>query len=218
MIQHDAWFFPDGETQLPRVMTKINHRVEGRLTFQYHKYKAALGLCAQRRVAVDVGAHVGLWSYWMARDFQYLAAFEPHPDHRECWAKNLAHVAGTDWRLYDTALGAAEGTITLAANVGESGGTHVAATGVAVPQCTLDSYAFPVIDLLKIDCEGYEPAVIAGATETIRRCRPVIVVEQYAEGRQRSYGFTATAAVDALRALGGRVVVVLGSDTIVRFD
>ena len=34
------------------------------------------------------------------------------------------------------------------------------------------------IDILQIDCEGYEYRVLQGAEQTIRRCRPIVVIEQ----------------------------------------
>lgn len=42
---------------------------------------------------------------------------------------------------------------------------------------TLDSFAFPRVDIMKIDVEGMEADVIEGAAETIRRCRPILYVE-----------------------------------------
>jgi hypothetical protein len=42
----------------------------------------------------------------------------------------------------------------------------------------LDSLEFPVVDYIKIDCEGFEYRVLQGAEQTIRRCRPVVVIEQ----------------------------------------
>ena len=42
---------------------------------------------------------------------------------------------------------------------------------------TLDSYDFPDVSMIKIDVEGHEEAVVAGAAETIRRCRPSLIIE-----------------------------------------
>ncbi len=42
---------------------------------------------------------------------------------------------------------------------------------------TLDSYNLNDLAFLKIDAQGADGEVIAGASETIRRCRPVIVFE-----------------------------------------
>ena len=41
----------------------------------------------------------------------------------------------------------------------------------------LDEYEFSNVGFIKIDVEGYEPNVIEGAMETIKRCRPVITME-----------------------------------------
>jgi FkbM family methyltransferase len=46
-----------------------------------------------------------------------------------------------------------------------------------VPLATLDSFAFPRVDLLKIDAEGMETQVLLGASETLHRCRPVLYLE-----------------------------------------
>ncbi len=208
---------PDGETQCPEALARLNTRVEGRHAFQHHKYLAARSLRRGSRVAVDVGAHIGLWSYWMAQDFASLEAFEPNPETQACWRENVGFVKGFH-RLHPVALGDRAGTIALTVPSGCSGGTHVT-PGVdgTIPLRTLDSYRFPIVDLLKIDCEGYEPAIIAGGAETIQRCRPVVVVEQSTCGGQGRYGFSMTAAVDALEAMGAVVKTVLGSDPILVF-
>jgi hypothetical protein len=51
-----------------------------------------------------------------------------------------------------------------------------------VPNTTLDALAAELplpVGLLKIDVEGLERAVIAGAAELLRRDRPVLLVEIY---------------------------------------
>lgn len=46
-----------------------------------------------------------------------------------------------------------------------------------VPLVTIDSFGFARADIMKIDAEGMEMAVLDGAAETIARCRPVLYVE-----------------------------------------
>lgn len=46
-----------------------------------------------------------------------------------------------------------------------------------VQQKTIDSYAFPRVDLIKIDVEGMEVDVLHGAAETIKRCKPMMTIE-----------------------------------------
>jgi FkbM family methyltransferase len=49
----------------------------------------------------------------------------------------------------------------------------------------LDSFRFERVDLLKIDAEGMELEVLAGAAETIGRCRPVIFAEYLKVSRRK---------------------------------
>jgi FkbM family methyltransferase len=214
MIRFDRWWLPDAEQHLPKRMAKWNLRVDGRLTYQYPLYELAMKRCTQRRVAVDVGAHVGLMSYWMARDFASVIAFEPVDAHRECWRANMPR-RETDV-LLGCALGAKEGAVKLAApSATSSGGTRIVGPG-PTPMRTLDSFRFFVVDLLKIDCEGYEVDVLAGAKETIARCRPVVAVEQRAK-LVTSFGHGAADAVKWLKQVGASLVWTDRSDYILEF-
>ncbi len=49
---------------------------------------------------------------------------------------------------------------------------------VAVPAMTLDSFSFPRLDLIKIDVEGMELDVLAGASRCIETHRPILFVER----------------------------------------
>lgn len=46
---------------------------------------------------------------------------------------------------------------------------------------SLDSFDLDKVDFIKIDVEGGEQFVLEGAKETIRRCRPVLLVEVFEE-------------------------------------
>lgn len=212
MMQFDSWWFPDGETQLPEEMAKHNVRVDGRLTWQYHKYAAALSLLPldRRRVAVDVGAHVGLWSYWMIRDFGEVHAFEPLEAHRVCWKRNMN--AGLTSYLHPVALGDCEGRCDLIAEPGSSGGAHIYYHGDVgrTEQRTLDSFELRDVDLIKIDVEGFASAVIDGARDTLLRCRPIVIVEEALWSR---YGFDGPPGID-LERLGMKYRTALGPDKI----
>lgn len=50
---------------------------------------------------------------------------------------------------------------------------------------TIDSYDFKDVALIKIDVEGMELEVLAGARETIIRSMPKIIVESWPGGQNR---------------------------------
>ncbi len=164
--------------------------VAGRGTYQKHKLDLAMGFVPpeRRRVALDIGAHVGTWSMWLVRLFRRLEAFEPMPSHRDLWAKNVpgprrAEESIGASRLHAVALGAAAGAATLRAIPYSTGGTHVVGGPAGPDDCvapvaTLDSFAFSEVDFVKIDVEGQELPVVRGAEQTLRTRRPTIVLEQ----------------------------------------
>lgn len=143
--------------------------------------------------------------------------------------------------LIPVALGAAAGVAELTWRDGVSGHTYVSDDGIrqagpneelrslkkasftymdrqehvvkGVEVRTLDSFAFDACDVLKIDCEGYEAFVLQGAVDLLKRCHPVVIVEQK-EGMGSRYGVDDLAAVRFLEGLGATMRVEIGGDFI----
>lgn len=216
-MQFDKWEMPDDEQHLPQWMAQVNNRQRGRLTYQYGKLEAALQHTKDRRAAIDVGAHIGLWSYFMAHEFETLYAFEPHPLHADLWCKNMAGIANAG--LYRKALGDRQGVVALETRTkGSSGDTQVR-VGVKgeTPMITLDSMNLQNIDLIKIDCEGYEEFVLRGAVETLTRCKPCVIVEQKRDMSKR-YGLSSQSAVTYLELMGAVLRQEISGDYILSWD
>lgn len=131
----------------------------------------------RRRLAVDVGAHVGLWSRWLVQDFGTVHAFEPVEEFAGLFCLNVAARAGCDHWLHREALGEVPAHISMRIYPEDTGRSHVDGPG-QVRQLPLDSYGLEQVDLIKIDVEGYELAVLKGARNTIQRNRPIIILEQ----------------------------------------
>jgi FkbM family methyltransferase len=217
MVFDTVWHLPDGETHLPHWMTTTNRRVDGRLTYQYEKYEIALRYCSHRRVAVDVGSHVGLWSYWMARDFAELHAFEPRPEHCACWRRNVP--ARDHVHLHEVALGDRVDLVALDVSPESSGDTTIDlhAPSPTIPLHCLDEYGLTAVDFLKVDCEGFELFVLRGGQELLERERPVVLVEQK-PGKAQRYGLPEREAVTYLESLGGQLRCVMSGDFLVQFQ
>lgn len=209
-------WLPQEEQHLVEWMQNVNLVVNGKLTYQYSKLQAAMKLVPveRRRVAIDVGAHVGLWTMHLARDFEVVEAFEPNPDLAECFARN---VPNTNVRWHQCALGPHSGFTSLRRFDGNTGhtmnnGVNDNGGGGEIPMATLDSFELERVDFIKIDVEGYEPGVLAGAIETIMRCRPVMVVE--AKNFESLHGFERLLAIKMLTDRGMVIKHNIGGDHI----
>jgi FkbM family methyltransferase len=188
-------------------------RVDGKGTYQFKKYLAALRFVKGHGHAVDVGAHIGTWSRVMAIDFDHVTAIEPVAEHRECFALN----APDRTTMLPYALGAAPGTIRIDARpTDNSGNARVSDDGEGVEVVTLDSLGLLNIDLLKIDVEGYEYEVLLGGEQTIRAQKPVMVVEQKPAQAER-YGRGRWDAVSLLKSWGMKQKEEIGGDHIMVF-
>lgn len=170
-----------------------------------NKLQAMLPVCRQRRTALDIGAHVGLWSRVLAYYFQQVIAFEPVPEHVACFHDNLADLKNVE--LHQIALGAVAGPVKIEITPENSGNAHIGkgANGITVPLERLDDLGLPPsIDFIKIDVEGFEEAVIRGGEQLIRKQQPVMVVEQKL-GNAEKQGFKTGGAIILLESWGARI-------------
>jgi FkbM family methyltransferase len=213
----DEWTLPVQEQHLPQWMSANNDRRDGRLTYQAHKYDAAFKRVTEHTRAIDVGGHMGMWSWLMAKDFTDVVAFEPVALHRKCFKKNLAGCKNVTLLPY--ALGQVEGMVGMKTHTADStGDTGVDEDGDFIPDeyvkiIPLDTLQFTKVGLIKIDCEGFEANVVKGAAETITRNRPIIIVEQKGNMSER-YGIPPLEAVTFLESLGMKKRDIISGDFI----
>jgi len=212
MLWLEGLWIPDGDSQLfeglqANVKAYKRPVVDGRIAWRYDRILAALEFLPEdrRRMCIDVGAHIGLWTRWLAREFKLTIAFEPIERHRECLVKNLISDYGLV-QIQDTALGDCLNTIEMVTEFKVSGRSHVRVDddppGVLVDMVPLDIYDLREIDLIKIDVEGFEARVLQGARNTIKRWKPVIVVEQL--GHEQRYGEDKYNALELLFSWGAK--------------
>lgn len=182
--------------------------------WQLDHLEAALAHVTDWSCAVDGGAHVGSWTIEMAKRFGKVIAFEPAPDTHEAleantlWLKNVVRNG--------SALGETFGTTGMAEDEKYSGtntgGRYVKGDG-KIPVIPLDSLDLPSLGFLKLDVEGYEVFALRGATETLLRCRPIVLIEVKPRMAPR-FGIGPSDAPDFLTGLGMIEVGRVGSDYI----
>lgn len=215
----DSWHWPDGEQHMLEWMANPKNRriINGRPAYQGKKQEVVRQVCTDMthmRTAVDVGAHIGLWSFNLAHWFDAVHAFEPVAEHRACFEKNMPEVprAGVAALvLHPCALGAKAGSVNIRVNPTSTGDSWVKGDG-DIPMITLDSMDFDEVDLIKIDCEGFEENVVRGAEALIQQCKPVIIVEQKRDMATK-FGLQPLGAVEVLKKRHGyRQAFEIGGD------
>jgi FkbM family methyltransferase len=147
-------------------------------------------------VIVDVGANLGWFSFELrnANPSATVFAFEPQKTLYNMICDSIVLNSFNNVYVSHTAIGDSNSSIkvpifnySLTSNFGgvelEHRGSNKEYIGQraikfeSVNLRTLDYFIFSKLDLLKIDVEGMEEKVLLGASETIKRCKPVIFIE-----------------------------------------
>jgi FkbM family methyltransferase len=141
---------------------------------------AVVALTKHRRACVQAGGHLGIYPKRLAQDFGAVYTFEPDP---ELFRHLMVNAPESNIVKFQAAVGFVRKLIGLARNRRDGstkptheGLTHVSGEG-QIPTLQIDDLALPVCDLIQLDVEGYELLALMGADATVRRCRPVIMVE-----------------------------------------
>ena len=167
------------------------------------------------RGVIDVGASMGLFALvaGLEDERRRVFAFEPVPETFACLERNLALNSRARIEPVAAAAAAFDGTIDLNVPPGESlpfgastlPGHRDAGRRITVRAVTLDRFvserAPGHVDVIKLDTEGTEPDVLAGARSLIASDRPWIVCEVL-------HGLTEARLHDVLDPLGYRYFII----------
>ena len=176
---------------------------------EYNRYEAELlkQLCGTDDVVVEVGANVGSHSVGLAKQVGpggRLVAVEPQAEVFQALCANVALNGLHNVDCLQCALGEEPGTLNVRPQDYEREGNFGAvslgvADGSPVAVFRLDDvFRYDRLRLLKIDVEGMEAEVLRGASETIKRLRPMLYVEN--DRPDRSY-----ALITLIRDMGYRL-------------
>jgi len=166
-----------------RLAAEFQAGVGRRIASVAEKYLGQTGYAPREGdVVVDIGAGLGEFTLWCADAGARVIAFEPDPLAFECLTKNAAALENVE--MHPFALWKEHANLRLhgsqdtrESSLIEDGKSNARNSDVVA--WPLDQLKFmtqlPVIDLMKIDGEGVEPEIIAGAARTLRRTRIVAV-------------------------------------------
>ena len=140
-------------------------------------------------IIIDAGGNIGLTAILLATlaPAGHVHVFEAHPSNARYLRQNIQGNGIENCTIVAKALGHSCGTIAMH---GEGSSSHVAVDDCressrprdgAIPMTTIDLYVteqgLEKVDFLKIDVEGFEPAVLEGASTLITRFKPPIWME-----------------------------------------
>jgi FkbM family methyltransferase len=143
---------------------------------------------------IDVGANIGHISLLLADIAcpENIFAFEPTPVSFRRLQENWTLNGWSTNHLYQAAVGRATGRVQVPDSVRPETKNSISSAATAshcveVPLVSLDSQRSRWQDrrlgLLKVDVEGYEPEVFAGAIEMLRQDRPRLVMFESLGGK-----------------------------------
>jgi FkbM family methyltransferase len=197
--------------ELAYVPAPLDVRGEHLLFYGFALPEPALAFVPPGGIAIDVGANLGEWAVPLARAVGAsgrVVCCEPNPVVAAALAATLRINNLGQAEVLQVAISSADGEGHLAIDPGDSGLSRLAAGGIVVPLRALDSLvaeaALDRLDLIKIDVEGHEASVLAGATQTLRRFRPALIFEsghEAAGDRDRIAGLLEHSAYDIVAVL-----------------
>lgn len=156
--------------------------------FEPESLEAWGDICSSGGHVLDVGAYTGLYAIAAVMMGCRATAFEPLQDNRGRFRKN-AELNGVDLSANMEAISDRVGQTSLSINARVkgltsgaslfhySGGNGEYEKRIPVRTITVDSLNLKKVTAMKVDVERAEPLVLAGARETLQRCRPVLLVE-----------------------------------------
>lgn len=199
----------------------VHHRdVVGRHIAKYGAHEPALTAWvsnylekAPTGIVIDIGANVGWHAIHAAShaNVELVVAFEPDAFNAWLLDRNVGANAIEKVVTVGSAVGMSGGMARLSRYKASNNGRHSLAvdhglSSRSVPVTTLDDAidrlglaSRPVL-LIKIDVEGYEPAVISGGIETLRRAGAVIT--EFSPALSASGGLSLQGMIDQLDGLG----------------
>lgn len=143
-------------------------------------------------VMMDVGANVGVFAVraWLERPDATVYCFEPEPSVYQCLNRTVQANGVQNIKVFDLALSATSGNSTLFVHSANSGGHSLKplsaepdsdVASINVQTATLDEFiaekGISRIDVIKVDIQEAEADFISGGKESLRRLRPVLMLE-----------------------------------------
>jgi len=129
--------------------------------------------CKNKNVVVQAGGNCGFYVKPYASLFETVYTFEPNAQNFYCLVNNVPE---PNVVKFQACLGNKHQLVGITYKKSNAGVSRVDGTG-KFPTMKIDDLMLEECDLIHLDVEGYEFFVLQGAEHTIKKYKPVIVLE-----------------------------------------
>jgi FkbM family methyltransferase len=212
-------------TWLPSNDTHFEHYIDNEGNYQKKQFDTVLKYIEpeERGLFIDVGAHIGLWSRMAIKaGFDRILAFEPDINNYNCLVKNLKEF-NNNKIFCNYGLSNKSCKKDLIVDKKQNSGANQIIEGNSICVRTFDSmYKLLIYQsllpfilfkkiLIKIDVQGHELEVVEGMTNFIKEYKPIIIVEQWLEGKED------LRATEYCQSLGMKIVDKVNKEIILNY-
>lgn len=161
----DNWYYPGHDDTMHNYLNSDDRINESSKVSKY---------CKNKNLCVQAGGNIGFYPKFLSKIFEKVITFEPEPLNYQCLLLNTQDCSNIE--SHQAALGAENKNVSLVFDNNNCGGHRVEGDG-NIKMVRLDDLELKELDLLYLDCEGYEGEAISGALQTIKKFNPIICVE-----------------------------------------
>ena len=181
--------------------------------------KEFIDALSTQSIVLDVGANFGYYSVIASKKCSQGAvhAFEPDKSNYAVLVSNVLENSASNFFAINAAISDEVGELAFSSNPVHRGKSGVALVGeqsdYTVPCMTIDDYCarnnIEVVDVIKIDVEGFEPKVLLGAKTTIMNSPKVRVFVEFNPDSLKSVGLDTQAFFGAAESCGLKAVSII---------
>lgn len=150
----------------------------GRLDHDQNMLPYVLPIIKEGDTVMDVGAFIGDHTIAYAKKAGVsgrVIAFEPNHESFECLKFNMKEFENAELRK--EALSDEVCRVRINEVEENAGRANVEKSKKGIKCVTIDSLNLDKLDFIKIDAEGFEHKILKGAEETIKRLKPIMLIE-----------------------------------------
>jgi len=179
MIERLGWFFPDIDSHFAEHCGQYPNT-----SYQQSTIDESYKFVKNFNTVIDVGANIGLHSVRYSQKFQNVFSFEPVSTNYECLEKNTINLKNITRFKIGLGENKKTETISIPKTLNNCGAYSIVdfinfeeeLIKEEIQITRLDEFNFNV-DLIKIDTQGFELSVLKGGIKTLKRCKPVLILE-----------------------------------------